>query len=479
MSSDSDGVKMKIDGRVETYDGDKVFGWCWDRDKPDVQTPIEILSSNGDVVSGIANIFRDDLLAVGIGDGCHGFAIGVPKSWAVLDIGKLRVRCKLASNQYDDVFLATLPLAEPLNSGQASKRVVFHLGIPKTGSSVLQIFLAKNRERLLEQGFDYPQTGEFDMAVGGEISSGNGAYLARCLLPNENHEKITGMHADAEITKVLDAIRSSSASTVILSSELFVFADPNLISDFLRTLRDFGVRPTVMYYIRRQDQFLTSSYIQMVKRHGYSGSPDEYAAREMSNIRYLKFYSYYREQCQLFGSDHVIVRIFESPQATADELYLSFLAALQIQPSGFLLDIAPSNPSVYGPDLELMRALNKFRPRNKFSDMIIKNSQMRAASMVGTAPSLLNAETIKNIVAYFEEENLHFARKYFNQDALFPSIRRSSEGTAPSDADDVVDLCTASDLVNFLGAIVVRLDERLAGLEARMTIGDTDEKTVG
>ena len=50
-----------------------------------------------------------------------------------------------------------------------------HIGPPKTGTSALQVFFARNAKALRRQGLIYPWA---ERAAGGEITTGNAAWLA-------------------------------------------------------------------------------------------------------------------------------------------------------------------------------------------------------------------------------------------------------------------------------------------------------------
>jgi hypothetical protein len=339
--------------------------------------------------------------------------------------------------------------------------LVFHIGIPKTGSSAIQVFLARNYPALLRQGFDYLNIGEFNMGVAGKISSGNGAFLARCLLPEGAHAKI--VQPERHLTEALKAIKASDAATGIISSEMFVDADPKLMSEFLDTLRNIGIRPRVFYFIRAQDQFLMSSYVQQVKRHQYTGDPDEFALRVMQNIAHIRYDSYYRSMCDLVGADNVVVRTFEGSQGRADGLLHSMLRALSISPTGLEFDTPDVNTSISGPELGLMLAINKFKPRMQFSDMVVHNAQLRGASKSGTVHSLLTADALSTISAFFDEENRLLAKSYFHRDQLFPRMLETV--AAPSLGGPRLDDFNPSDLIDFFGALIVRMDERIAQLE--------------
>ena len=102
------------------------------------------------------------------------------------------------------------------------KQIVLHIGMPKTGTSALQVFLARNHAALKEHATDYFQIGEFNLGLKGSISSGNGSFLARTLLPPNSPAWIAdGERYHAEFHA---AVRASTADVGIVSSEMFIDA---------------------------------------------------------------------------------------------------------------------------------------------------------------------------------------------------------------------------------------------------------------
>jgi hypothetical protein len=53
-------------------------GWCWAPDRPNERLIVELLVNDTPAASMVAAVFRPDLLALGCGDGRHGFVIYLP-----------------------------------------------------------------------------------------------------------------------------------------------------------------------------------------------------------------------------------------------------------------------------------------------------------------------------------------------------------------------------------------------------------------
>lgn len=131
-------------------------------------------------------------------------------------------------------------------------RIVIHVGPPKSGTSAVQKWLTENRERLIVQGFYYPEHGVDKNG----ISSGNLFALFESL-PNGNLEfsnkKLALLEKNADFKK---------CHTVILSSEFF-FQHIVLLAEKLP-------EATFLAYIRFPLEVVESSYNQGVKRHGHT-----------------------------------------------------------------------------------------------------------------------------------------------------------------------------------------------------------------
>ncbi|GGF66443.1 hypothetical protein GCM10007301_27670 [Azorhizobium oxalatiphilum] len=72
-------AEAALAGRMDAVDNGQLFGWVWDRNRPDSRLLVRILLDAVEVASGIADKPRVDLRRNGIGDGHHAFAIDLPQ----------------------------------------------------------------------------------------------------------------------------------------------------------------------------------------------------------------------------------------------------------------------------------------------------------------------------------------------------------------------------------------------------------------
>jgi hypothetical protein len=341
------------------------------------------------------------------------------------------------------------------------KELVLHLGMPKTGSSALQVFLARNHAALLARGVDYLEIGEFGLGVKGRISAGNGAYLARTLLAPDSPARIPD--PDRHRAEFHAAIARSTARIGIVSSELFIDARRAALEGLIGALRERGVTAKALYYIRRHDQFLASAYMQQVKRHGCTDSPETYARVAYRQHPFLKYRSFYGYLSEIFGPGNIVCRTYEGAVTQGDGLFRDTLAALGIAADGLAFEVPDVNTSLTPKEVAIMLLVNRYKPRMHFSDMVVENTISTGAMKAGMEHHILPQKLVAEVEAYFRDENQAMARDCFQREQLF----RTPPYTGPVEAISTPSL-SFEDLIGFFGGLMVRYDQRFVELDQRV-----------
>ncbi|MDD5280398.1 glycosyltransferase [Acidithiobacillus sp.] len=68
---------ISISGNIDSYDHGFVYGWAMNQDEPKSSVAVNVMLGSVCIGCGEANIFREDLLLAGLGDGKHAFKIKV------------------------------------------------------------------------------------------------------------------------------------------------------------------------------------------------------------------------------------------------------------------------------------------------------------------------------------------------------------------------------------------------------------------
>ncbi len=166
--------------------------------------------------------------------------------------------------------------------GDLVKRVVLHVGLPKTGSSSAQIFLEENRFAMLEKGIYYPIHGIYrEKGIRRDRSAGH-LWLMRRIVTGEVGEE-AGLRLAAEIQAL-----GKPVDTLVLSSENILShliwptldEDPNAGRDAVRMIVDaLGVdQVEIAAVFRRQDAWFQSYFRELTANpfNGFSAEPRTY-----------------------------------------------------------------------------------------------------------------------------------------------------------------------------------------------------------
>ena len=168
------------------------------------------------------------------------------------------------------------------------KELYLHIGQPKTGTSALQVFFAKNREKLRENGLYYPiLDGEFAIREKNTAVSGNAYSLEKLGCDREKAKQFYKEY----ILKIQDLFIRDKC--VLLSRENLWNADIKLYENIKALIGEkIGVTIKVIVYLRRQDESIESFWNQVVKSHTYTKSCMEYAEEYqlccVSNLKELE-----------------------------------------------------------------------------------------------------------------------------------------------------------------------------------------------
>ncbi|MDQ2092273.1 hypothetical protein [Marimonas arenosa] len=287
------------------------------------------------------------------------------------------------------------------------KQMFIHVGAGKTGTSALQAFLFANEARLAEKGVHSPQEGR---VLTGDSFAHHGL---------SNH----GPHQQPDPEDVLDLWRQVAAyegPRVALSSEYFHNRVPGVagrafFSAVAQILCDWDIR--IVFYLRRQSQWLQSVYAQWVKGHLLSETFSDFAHRYTRNPADQIF-----DFAEIFGADNVIVRPFERGQFQGGNIQRDFCAAIGIDwDDAFTIPEGNPNPRLAGDALELKRQMNRYaestrelralqRDLQAYSDLVSQDSRS-----VFVSHAMLDADEQRRIEAENEPKYARIARDFLGR----------------------------------------------------------------
>jgi hypothetical protein len=232
----------------------------------------------------------------------------------------------------------------------AYERLTLHVGMPKTGTTTIQSFLATNRKRLQDHGLfslgpfclkSYPSTSEFfdeeRLRCGlDEIKRRTKKGINRLLWSHEGFSNFS-YSKDGKLPKIIQRGLPASSYRVII-------------------------------YLRRQDHFLRSAYLEwgiVGKRypgrvvgfddwlHGALG--DDYQNLLVGNADYAGLIQPWSD---VFGSENIVVRVFEKGQMLNGDLLQDFCNAAEVPTDGCVTDIPNKNVSY---NMELYDMLGMYK----------------------------------------------------------------------------------------------------------------------
>jgi hypothetical protein len=157
------------------------------------------------------------------------------------------------------------------------RRIFLHAGEPKTGTSAIQLLLHENREAFEHFRYLLPKAGA--------SRSGNYANLFEAILGRPVPPRYAGC-----VERFRQEVNTRAADSVIVSAESL---DSHFRSDenrerILTFFRDLGLATTVIIFIRRDAEALSSAYVEQVKSFLYDVTLRDFVLRRRRYVHLVK-----------------------------------------------------------------------------------------------------------------------------------------------------------------------------------------------
>jgi hypothetical protein len=253
------------------------------------------------------------------------------------------------------------------------KRIVLHIGSPKSGTTTLQHLLVKFEDELLREGVLYPRSGR--------TAGGAGAHHLLCSSVRGVYSPLNGHRPWSDF---LEELGRAEARTIVISSEEFGRCSESEVLRVRQYLEAYPV--TVLVYLRNPLKFMVSWYKQNVKMGHYGGTFGSFI-REQHHV--CDYGRRLERWVKVFGQEQMMVRIYDKVKS-APSLEEDFLNILDVEPGRLLNGPAAKKPLNVSPADEavlLMARLNTLR------------DALGANSVGGRALNRLRSEVLKRTAA--------------------------------------------------------------------------------
>lgn len=284
-----------------------------------------------------------------------------------------------------------------------------HIGAPKTGTTAIQDFLLKNRERLRSQGVLYPMAGLLKSAH---------HIIGAAVFPGRSHRLVGRSRDEALRTSIVNLrneIEQSKPHTVVLSSEyLWGRLSEADVRSLLEPFKDCTIK--IIAYLRRQDLLAQSLYVQAVKG-GLSDSFAVWLERVADGER--AGFDFHRVLSCWTASRipaEIVVRVYEKSQLKGD-ICTDFLST--VCPNDISVPQVTNHVANPGPDratVELLRLLSRVIADREIGTRVRKQILANSPARPLFAPlNYLSAADAATFLARFADQNAKVARDFLGR----------------------------------------------------------------
>ena len=300
-------------------------------------------------------------------------------------------------------------------------QIILHIGTWKTGSSAVQVFMARNADLLAQQG----------VFLSSMVHEENGHTLLF------RYATCKGPEREALVAELQAIAERHPDGRVIISSEHFWPLSADEIEDLAATLHRVSNDVRVLVYLRPQDEMWGSMYAQQAKTFQVTPDAPVWGTGDFVSRAMLEWALCY-DKClsmfvKAFGEGSVTPRIYKRSNFIAGDVVLDFLAFAGVENDpGFDRYEGDTNPSfgwksvalslwfvdVAYPQMRKVNALPDIRRmfRAAIGDMFARR---RDAHWLGAAAEVLSGEDRREIRAHYQVDNQRLFDRYFGGEDVF------------------------------------------------------------
>jgi len=309
-----------------------------------------------------------------------------------------------------------------------SPQIFLHIGAEKTGTTSIQTFFYANRALLRKQGVLYPTS----PGIGNHIKLA--AYAERPdkiddlrkLLQLTDPQRVEEFRRlfQHQLAAEIDAMRPRKIvfSGEHCSSRLL---QPGEVSDLARLLSGLGSQVKIILYLRRQDEFLLSTYSTAIKFG--ATQPLSLPNEQQKALRY-DYQVLVDRWAAVFGRQNIVVRCFEKDGPANNSLYADICSLVGVEIDGEFEFPERKNVSLGAESLEFLRRINQHLPRfvgnaeNPLRGNIVQIIEQRDRE-ISTSRVISADQDLRTFLHAFQASNDALAREYCKQSGgLFPSL---------------------------------------------------------
>lgn len=318
-------------------------------------------------------------------------------------------------------------------------RFILHIGTEKTGTSSIQSVLKQDKERLLNEysvllpdSLRYRGEGDNQILFPAMFSSLKDKQSLQYEIGAGELDHVLFLSSVEkafckEITdnkKKFDRVLISSEH---LSSRLRSQSD---LMNLKKWIEKFGEVEKIIIYLRKQDDYLLSSFSTSVK----SGRTDPFRIPKLHGALHRYDYKYFLSLwMDVFGRDVICVRVFEKKQFYQKNLISDFYSRLNVPSNEFLLNVNDAvnfkNKSLDVDAVSFLLMFNVWMDgkhfgfsekkllRSKLVLYLEENWSFKKKMCLGEAKS-------RAFLKRYESSNTWVAKEFFGRDALFLNIEK-------------------------------------------------------